>query len=228
MFTLLFVDDHPLYREGVRMALREVMPQVRIVLAEGSAAAMSTLATDTDIDLCLSDFHLPDGDGLSLLAQVAKRYPSVARGLLCGTPDASMARQAKSLGAVACLSKDRDIAALAEALGLAVRHPISLRDPVAQAEFAGNGIEEGAESEDIRVFADEQDPAAGIHLLELAEREPKADQGIGARHDQAVRAGGELDFVAASAAPPSHFTPPPCSFSPSASRSCSCAACARS
>lgn len=116
MYTLLFVDDHPLYREGVRRALSEAMPSLRIVLADRMVSALGVLAHDADIDLCLSDFNLPDGDGLALLAQVARLHPSVARGLLCGAPDAHMARQAETLGCVACLSKDRDITSLGEAL----------------------------------------------------------------------------------------------------------------
>ncbi len=116
MYTLLFVDDHPLYREGVRRALSDAMPGLRIVLADRMASALGVLAHDADIDLCLSDFNLPDGDGLALLGEAAKRFPSVARGLLCGAPDAHMARQAEVLGCVACLSKDRDIVSLGEAL----------------------------------------------------------------------------------------------------------------
>lgn len=116
MYTLLFVDDHPLYREGVRRALSDAMPSLRILLADRTASALEMLAAERDIDLCLSDFQLPDGDGLGLLGQVARQYPTVARGLLCGAPDAAMARQAQSLGCVACLSKDRDIASLGEAL----------------------------------------------------------------------------------------------------------------
>lgn len=116
MYTLLFVDDHPLYREGVRRALSDAMPELRIVLADCVASALAVLAQDADIDLCLSDFMLPDGDGLMLLGQVAQRYPTVARGLFCGAPDAAMARQAQAIGCVACLSKDRDIGLLGEAL----------------------------------------------------------------------------------------------------------------
>ncbi len=116
MYTLLFVDDHPLYREGVRRALSDAMPDLRILLADGHASALQVLSADQDIDLCLSDFQLPDGDGLALLGQVARRHPTVARGLLCGAPDPAMARQAQALGCVACLSKDRDIASLGEAL----------------------------------------------------------------------------------------------------------------
>jgi DNA-binding NarL/FixJ family response regulator len=116
MYSLLFVDDHPLYREGVRRALTDAMPELRIVLASGTVSAMEVLAAEPDIDLCLSDFQLPDGDGLMLLGQMARLHPTVARGLLCGAPDAAMARQATALGCVACLSKGRDIASLGEAL----------------------------------------------------------------------------------------------------------------
>ncbi|HIV70969.1 MAG TPA: response regulator transcription factor [Candidatus Aquabacterium excrementipullorum] len=116
MYTLLFVDDHPLYREGVRRALSDAMPGLRILLADRNASAQTVLAAEPEIDLCLSDFQLPDGDGLALLGQVARQHPTVARGLLCGAPDAAMARQAQMLGCVACLSKDRDIASLGDAL----------------------------------------------------------------------------------------------------------------
>jgi len=117
MYTLLFVDDHPLYREGVRRALCDAMPSLRVLLADRVSTALTVLASDADIDLCLSDFTLPDGDGLGLLGCAAREHPLVARGLLCGAPDGAMARQAKALGAVACMNKERDI----QSLGLALQ-----------------------------------------------------------------------------------------------------------
>lgn len=116
MYTLVFVDDHPLYREGMRRALSDAMPGLRILLADGQASALRLMAQEPDVDLCLSDFMLPDGDGLSLLARLASSHPTVARGVLCGSPDAAMARRARELACVACLSKDRDIHGLVEAL----------------------------------------------------------------------------------------------------------------
>lgn len=118
MYTLVFVDDHPLYREGLSRALGEAMPELQVRVADSRVAALALLAREPEVDLCLSDFHLPDGDGLALLAQVAAQHPTVARGLLCGAPDPVMARKAQSLGCVACISKDRDIGGLAEALRL--------------------------------------------------------------------------------------------------------------
>lgn len=116
MHTLLFVDDHPLYREGVQRALADAMPELRTVLASDQRSALQVLAMDAEIDLCLADFNLPDGDGLALLRQVRQLHPWVARGLLCAAPDPVMAGQAQAMGCVACLTKGRDIASLGEAL----------------------------------------------------------------------------------------------------------------
>lgn len=116
MNTLVFVDDHPLYREGLQRALRDAMPGLRVLVAEGRHSALALLAREPDADLCLSDFTLADGDGLALLGELRAAQPALARGLLCAAPDAAMARRAKELGCVACLSKDRDIQGLVDAL----------------------------------------------------------------------------------------------------------------
>ena len=70
MNTLVFVDDHPLYREGLQRALRDAMPGLRVLVAEGRHSALALLAREPDVDLCLSDFTLPDGDGLALLGKL--------------------------------------------------------------------------------------------------------------------------------------------------------------
>ena len=116
MDTLLFVDDHPLYREGVRRAVNELLPDRACSLADRSASALQLLGTESEVDLLLSDYQLPDGNGLDLLRQVSTQRPSIARGLLCGAPDAWLARQARDQGCVACLSKERDL----DGLGAAV------------------------------------------------------------------------------------------------------------
>lgn len=116
MYTLLFVDDHPLYREGVRRALRDALPTLAIHVASGVQEALTTLQAHPETDLCLSDFTLGDGDGLALLQQAGKLHPTVARGLLCAAPTGEMAYRAEAMGCVACLSKDRDLDSLVQAL----------------------------------------------------------------------------------------------------------------
>lgn len=118
MGCLLFVDDHPLYRDGVSRALAEAMPDLHVVLASSHDDALAQLAVHHDVDLCLADHRLVGADGLVLLEAIGTRYPTIARGLLCSSISSDLAARAKAIGCVACLSKSRDMDALADALAL--------------------------------------------------------------------------------------------------------------
>jgi DNA-binding NarL/FixJ family response regulator len=110
------VDDHPLYRSGVQLTLARAIPDLTVLLAGSREEALQILFERTDIDLCLADLRLPGADGISLLETVGRQWPSVARGLLCSDPGQDLARRAREIGCVACLSKSRDMDGLAEAL----------------------------------------------------------------------------------------------------------------
>ena len=116
MARLLFVDDHPLYRSGVQLALARAMPDLEVDLAASGEEALELLAIEPNVDLCLSDYRLPNTDGLTLLAEVGRRWPTIARGLLCSDATADLARRADAIGCVACLTKGRDMDALVDAL----------------------------------------------------------------------------------------------------------------
>jgi DNA-binding NarL/FixJ family response regulator len=116
MKHILFVDDHPIYRDGVRRVLESSDPDIKVHTADGITSASSYLAETNDIDLCLTDYRLLDGDGVTLVRRVRSLYPSIAVGMLCAEPTLSLADEIRSLGAVACLSKDRDPVGLCEAI----------------------------------------------------------------------------------------------------------------
>lgn len=116
MRSLLFVDDHPIYRDGLARVLVSALPDLQVTPVEGVTAAMAHLAAGAEPDLCLTDYRLADGDGLALLETLRVRMPSLAVGLLCADPGEILVARARAAGAVACLSKDRDASALAAAI----------------------------------------------------------------------------------------------------------------
>lgn len=116
MRSLLFVDDHPIYRDGLVRVLHLALPDLTITPVEGTAAALAHIDRGAEPDLCLTDYRLADGDGLALLVALRQRLPSMAVGILCADPAAWLVQRARAAGAVACLSKDRDAAALAAAI----------------------------------------------------------------------------------------------------------------
>ena len=68
--TLLIVDDEKTTREGLRAALEE---RYDVYIAEDAKAAMNLLESE-NFDVMLTDFRLPNEDGMKLIAR-AKSLP---------------------------------------------------------------------------------------------------------------------------------------------------------
>jgi DNA-binding NarL/FixJ family response regulator len=71
---VVLVDDHGLFRAGVRS---ELGPTVEIVGEAASVAEAVPLIRDLDPDVVLLDVHLPDGGGHAVIGQVAPERPGV-------------------------------------------------------------------------------------------------------------------------------------------------------
>src|SRR5438093_4317496 len=71
MQTLLIVDDEKTTREGLRDALQD---RYDVYLAEDAKAAIELLERES-FDVLLTDFRLPNEDGLKLIAR-AKSLPN--------------------------------------------------------------------------------------------------------------------------------------------------------
>jgi PleD family two-component response regulator len=63
--TLLIVDDEKTTREGLRAALEE---RYDVYIAEDAQAAMNLLESE-NFDVLLTDFRLPNEDGMKLIAR---------------------------------------------------------------------------------------------------------------------------------------------------------------
>src|SRR5580704_9129057 len=68
--TLLIVDDEKTTREGLRAALEE---RYDVYIAEDAKAAMGLLESD-NFDVLLTDFRMPNEDGMKLIVR-AKSLP---------------------------------------------------------------------------------------------------------------------------------------------------------
>jgi DNA-binding NarL/FixJ family response regulator len=71
---VVIVDDHALFRSGVR---NELGDSVEIVGEAGSVEEAVPLIREADPDVVLLDVHLPDGGGEGVIAGVAQERPGV-------------------------------------------------------------------------------------------------------------------------------------------------------
>jgi DNA-binding NarL/FixJ family response regulator len=71
---LVLVEDHRLFRSGVRS---ELEPSIEVVGEAASVSDAIPLIRDLDPDVVLLDVHLPDGNGQAVIAAVAPERPGV-------------------------------------------------------------------------------------------------------------------------------------------------------
>lgn len=112
--AVLIVDDHPLYRGGLKAALAP------LAVEYGEAAtllgAIDALGARR-FELILYDWHLPDGGGCRGLVALRQLAPAVPVVVISADEDEAIAFAAASIGAAACLSKSTDAPGLRAALG---------------------------------------------------------------------------------------------------------------
>lgn len=102
---LLIVDDHPLFRHGVRYML-EAQPDLEVVgeAADGQAAIQQADILLPDVVLC--DINLPGMNGLEVARILKRRYPNMAIIMLTLHEDDEQLFHAIRCGASAYAIKD--------------------------------------------------------------------------------------------------------------------------
>ena len=116
---LLIVDDHPLFRQGVRWALAGEDDIHIVGEAATGEAAMTWLATALSAqepNVMLVDLNLPGISGLAVTRQVRRQYPSLGVVMLSMHESDEQAFNALRAGAAAYRSKDVKPQALVEIL----------------------------------------------------------------------------------------------------------------
>src|SRR5690554_5188711 len=75
-FNILVVDDHPLFRQGVRFFL-ESIPEITLVKEAGNGIEALQVLTKELIHLVLLDLQMPVMDGVELTQEIKAQLPEV-------------------------------------------------------------------------------------------------------------------------------------------------------
>lgn len=130
---LLLVDDHPLFRQGVRWALGSEDDLTIVGEAASGEAALTWLdnaGSHQEPNVMLVDLNLPGMSGLDLTRQVRRQYPSLGVVMLSMHESDEQAFNALRAGAAAYRSKDVKPQALAEILRRVARGEYVINDVV--------------------------------------------------------------------------------------------------
>jgi DNA-binding NarL/FixJ family response regulator len=102
---VMIVDDHPLFRQGLRDVL-ETDPQLEVVGEAASGELAIDLAEEIEPDVILMDINLPDLNGLQVTRKIKSRNPSIGIVVITGYDDAEQVFHAIRAGASAYCPKD--------------------------------------------------------------------------------------------------------------------------
>lgn len=122
---ILIVDDHPLFREGMKILLSSLDPAVLMSEAGTVAEAVARAATESP-DLVLLDMNLPGVSRLDALRLVKDAYESAAVVVVSGDEDPLFVRACIEAGAAGYIPKTTDSALTIQALRLVLAHGIYL------------------------------------------------------------------------------------------------------
>jgi DNA-binding NarL/FixJ family response regulator len=114
--NILLVDDHALFRAGLRMLLAALGREVIILEAASAAEALALLGQHADIQLCLLDLSLKSDDGLGLLQAAKQLAPNMIVVIVSGADDNLTIRNCIDAGAMSFIPKSATPEALTQAL----------------------------------------------------------------------------------------------------------------
>ena len=112
----LIVDDHPLFREALQLAIQAAYDDAEIIEASSIAAAQQILASDQPFDLVLLDLTMPGTRGFDGLIELRAALPKQPILVVSAHEDARIIHEAMTCGAAGYISKSVKKRDLSEAI----------------------------------------------------------------------------------------------------------------
>jgi DNA-binding NarL/FixJ family response regulator len=117
---ILIVDDHPVVRDGLRLAL-QLLPDAEMVGEAATGAEAIAAAAELQPDLVVMDLHMPEVNGIEATRQIVQASPHIAVLVLTMFDDDASVFAAMRAGARGYLLKGADQDEIARAARAAAK-----------------------------------------------------------------------------------------------------------
>ena len=119
--TVLIADDHPLFREALKIAVMRAQASARILEASTLAEALAIANEEPDLALVLLDLRMSDSQGFVGLAQLHAERPATPIIVVSGVDQGDAPQRARQFGAVGFIRKSQALGEIADAVARAFR-----------------------------------------------------------------------------------------------------------
>jgi two-component system, NarL family, nitrate/nitrite response regulator NarL len=102
---LLIVDDHPVVRDGLAALLRQLGPDVTVLIAEDGSRGLGVVESHPDLDIVVLDLAMPGSDGFGTLHEFGRRQPQLPVVVVSSSEDPRDVRRALASGALGYIPK---------------------------------------------------------------------------------------------------------------------------
>lgn len=130
---ILIVDDHALFRAGLRMLLATIGHQVTCLEAASVADALALIQQNPDLQLCLLDLSLKNEHGLGAIQRIKQSAPQTAVVVVSGADDSATIRSCIDAGAMSFIPKSVAPEVLTHALQHVLSGAVYLPDQIMSA-----------------------------------------------------------------------------------------------
>ena len=115
VWTVLAVDDHPLFLRGFMAAWSRERPEDRVHGA-GALAEAKCIVDSCALSLVVTDLRLPDGTGIDVCRYVAEARPSTPAAVLTTYDAPAIIEASRRSGARGFFSKDVEVSVLLQGI----------------------------------------------------------------------------------------------------------------
>ncbi len=112
----LVVDDHPLFREAIQLAVLVAYPEAKIVEATSIAGARAVIGSEGPFDLVLLDLTMPGTRGFEGLLELRTHHPKLPVVIVSALDDPQIIHQGMTYGAAGFIPKSVRKGELADAI----------------------------------------------------------------------------------------------------------------
>lgn len=154
----LLVDDHHLFREGIKLILAQIMPSAEVSLANSCEQALEV--SPESVDLVLLDYHLPGVSEFDAFTAIKEHFAHATVVIVSGDDQPATIRHLIAGGAAGYIPKTSSPDVLLTALELVTSGGCYL-PPAALDESAGDGTDGRSITETLETLTPRQRAVLG-------------------------------------------------------------------